>query len=71
MDQTENILSPEPDSLIFDIGVPQGSIKEGIEQELFEIVRGKNFALNYLSWKFTEMIMITNKVILLNLVVVR
>ena len=43
----------------------------GTEQQLYEIVRGKNFALNYLSWKLTEMIMITNKVIPENLVVVR
>ena len=41
------------------------------EQQLFEIVRGKNFTLNCLSWKFTEMIMITNEVIPENLVVVR
>ena len=48
-------------------------IKEdiGIEQQLYEIVRGKNFALNCLSWKFAEMIMITNEVIPENLVVVR
>ena len=47
-------------------------IKEdiGIEQQLYEIVRGKNFALNCLSCKFTEMIMITNKVIPENLLVV-
>ena len=43
----------------------------GIEQQLHEIVRGNNFALNCLSWKFTEMIMITNEVIPENLVVVR
>ena len=43
----------------------------GIEQQLFEIVRGKNCALNCLSWKFTEMIVITNEVIPENLVVVR
>ena len=43
----------------------------GIEQQLYEIVRGKNFALNCLSWKFTEMIIITNEVIPENLVVVR
>ena len=42
-----------------------------LEQQLYEIVRGKNFALNYLSWKFTEMIMITIEVIPENLVVVR
>ena len=48
-------------------------IKEdiGIEQQLYEIVRGKNFALNWLSWKLTEMIMITNEVIPKNLVFVR
>ena len=40
----------------------------GIEQQLYEIVRGKNFALNCLSWKLTEMIMITNEVIPENLV---
>ena len=40
-------------------------------QKLYEIVRGKNFALNCLSWKFIEMIMITNEVIAENLVVVR
>ena len=28
----------------------------GIEQQLYEIVRGKNFALNCLSWKFTEIV---------------
>ena len=51
----------------------QGSTKEdiGIEQQLYEIVRGKNFVLNCLSWKFTEMIMITNEVISENLVVVK
>ena len=43
----------------------------GIKQQLYEIVRGKNFALNCLSWKFTEMIMITNEFIPENLVVVR
>ena len=43
----------------------------GIEQQLDEIVRGKNFSLNCLSWKLTEMIMITNEVIPENLVVVR
>ena len=43
----------------------------GIEQQLYEIVRGKNFALNCLSTKFTEMIMITNEVIPENLDVVR
>ena len=43
----------------------------GIEQQLNEIVRGKNFALNCLTWKFTEMIMITHEVIPENLVVVR
>ena len=43
----------------------------GIEQQLHEIVRGKNFALICLSWKFPEMIMITNEVIPENLVVVR
>ena len=43
----------------------------GIEQQLYEIVRGKNFALNCLSTKFTEMIMITNEVIPENLVIVR
>ena len=50
----------------------QNQIKEDIgkEQQLYEIVRGKNFALNCLSWKFTEMIMIANKVIPENLVVV-
>ena len=42
-----------------------------IEQQLYEIVRGKNFALNCLSSKFTEMIMITNEVIPEKLVVVR
>ena len=42
-----------------------------IEQQLYEIVRGKNFALNCLSWKFTDLIMITNEVIPENLVVVR
>ena len=36
----------------------------GIEQQLYEIVRGK-------IWKFTEMIMITNEVISENLVVMR
>ena len=41
----------------------------GIEQ-LYEIARGKNFALNCLSRKFTEMIIITNEVIPKNLVVV-
>ena len=51
----------------------QRSTKEGIgiEQQLYEIVRGKNFALNCLSWKFREMIMITNEVVPENLVVVR
>ena len=50
-----------------------GIIKEdiGLEQQLYEIVRGKNFALNCLSWKFTDMIIITNKVIPENLFVVR
>ena len=44
----------------------------GIEQQLYEIVRSKNFALNCLSWKFTEMIMITNSVVIPeNFVVVR
>ena len=43
----------------------------GIEQQLYEIVRGKNFALNCLSWKFTEMIMVTNEAIPENLVVLR
>ena len=43
----------------------------GIEQQLYETVRGKNFALNCLSWKFTEMIMITREVIPENLDVVR
>ena len=43
----------------------------GIEQQLSEIVRGKNFAFYCLSWKFTEMIMITNEGIPENLVVVR
>ena len=43
----------------------------GIQQQLYEIVKGKNFAFNCLSWKFTEMIMITNEVIPENLVVVR
>ena len=43
----------------------------GIEQQLLEIVRDKNFALNCFSWKFTEMIMVTNEVIPENLVVVR
>ena len=43
----------------------------GIEQQLYEIVRGQNFALNCLSWKYTEMMMITNEVIPENLVVVR
>ena len=43
----------------------------GIEQQLYEIVRGKNFAINCLSWKFTEMIMITNEVIPENFVVMR
>ena len=42
-----------------------------IEQQLYENVRGKNFALNCLSWKLTEMIMITNEVIPENLVLVR
>ena len=41
-----------------------------IEQQLYENVRGDNFALNCLSWKFTEMIMITNEDIPENLVVV-
>ena len=55
------------------ITVIDGITKEdiGIEQQLYEIVRGKNFALNCLSWKFTEMIMITNEVIPEILVVVR
>ena len=46
-------------------------IKEdiGIEQ-LYEIIRGKNFALTCLTRKFTEMIMITNRFIPENLVVV-
>ena len=43
----------------------------GIEQQLYEIIRWKDFALNYLSWKFTEMIMIANEVIPENLAVVR
>ena len=43
----------------------------GIEQQLYDIVNGKHFALNCLSWKFTEMILITNEVIPENLVVVR
>ena len=43
----------------------------GIEQQQNEIVRCKHFALNCLSWKFTEMITITNEVIPENLVVVR
>ena len=43
----------------------------GIEQQLYEILRGKNFALNCLSWKFTEMLMVTIEVIPENLVVVR
>ena len=43
----------------------------GIEQELYEIVRGENFALNCSSRKFTEMIMIANEVIPENLVVMR
>ena len=53
--------------------VLESDIKEdiGIEQQLYEIVRGKNFALNCLSWKFTEMIMVTNEVIPENLVAVR
>ena len=53
--------------------IKQGYCKEdiGIEQQLYEIVRGKNFALNCLSRKFTEMIMIINEVIPENLVVVR
>ena len=42
----------------------------GIEQQLYEIVRWKNFALNCLSWKFTVMIMIANKVIPENLALV-
>ena len=48
-------------------------IKEdiGIEQQLYEIIRGKNFALNSLSWKFTEMIMIANQFIPENVFVVR
>ena len=41
-----------------------------IEKQLYEIVTGKNFPLNCLSWKFTEMIMITNEDIPENLVVV-
>ena len=50
-----------------------GLTKEDIdvEQQLYEILRGKNFALNCLIWKFTERIMITNEVIPENLVVVR
>ena len=53
------------------ITVIDGITKEdiGIEQQLYEIVRGKNFALNCLSWKLTETIMITNEVIPENLVV--
>ena len=43
----------------------------GIEQQLYETVRGKNFAVNCLSWKFTEMIMITHEVIPENLDIVR
>ena len=43
----------------------------GIEQQLYEIVRGKKFVLNCLSWKFIEMIMIINEVIPENFVVVR
>ena len=52
--------------------VVSGVSKEdiGIEQQLYEIVMGQNFALNCLSCKFTEMIMITNEVIPENLVVV-
>ena len=52
--------------------IGDSAIKEdiGIEQQLYEIARGKNFALNCLSWKFTEMIMITNEVIPESLVVV-
>ena len=49
-----------------------GYTKKDIDiKQLYEIARGKNFALNCLSWKFTEMIMITNEVIPENLVVVR
>ena len=43
----------------------------GIEQQLYEIVRGKNSALSCFSCKFTEIIMIANEVIPDNLVVVR
>ena len=48
------------------------TVKEdiGIEQQLNEIVSGKNFALNCLSWKFTKMIMVTNEVFPENLIVV-
>ena len=35
----------------------------GIEEQLYEIVRGKNFELYSLSWNFTEMLMIANEVI--------
>ena len=48
--------------IFYVINRTQGSTKEdiGIEQQLYEIVRGKHFALSCLSRKFTEMIMLTN-----------
>ena len=43
----------------------------GTEQQLYEIVNGKNFAFSCLSLKFSETIMIANEVIPENLVAVR
>ena len=43
----------------------------GIEEQLYEIVRGKKISLNCLSWNFADTMKIANKVITENLVVDR